>query len=134
MAHAKVLGISGVFLFANDPVALKDWYAAHLGLALTCYSEGTCYGADLLHTLPDGRKSHTVFSIMKAKTNLKGQRKECMINWRVEDLDGFLAGLAAAGIKVEKREDYDYGRFAWIKDPEGNPLELYQPLLEPGTF
>ena len=131
---AKVLGISGVFLFANDPVALKDWYGRHLGLDLKCFGEGTCYGIDLLHTLPDGRRSHTVFSIMKAKEKLKGNRKECMVNWRVEDLDDFLVGLAAAGVGYEKREDYEYGRFAWIKDPEGNPLELYQPLMEPGTF
>lgn len=131
---AKVLGISGVFLFANDPVAMKTWYAAHLGLVFSCYGEGTCYGVDLLHTLPDGRKSHTVFSIMKAKQKLKGNRKECMVNWRVEDLDSFLNELAATGIRADKREDYDYGRFAWIKDLEGNPIELYQPLMEPGTF
>ena len=72
--------------------------------------------------------------IMKAKQKLKGNRKECMVNWRVEDLDLFLDGLAAAGIQADKREDYDYGRFAWITDPEGNPVELYQPLMEPGTF
>lgn len=131
---AKVLGISGVFLFANDPVAMKNWYSAHFGLDLKCFGEATCYGADMLHQLPDGRRSHTVFSIMKAKEKLKGRRKECMVNWRVEDLDLFLDGLAAAGIQADKREDYDYGRFAWITDPEGNPVELYQPLMEPGTF
>ena len=134
MAQAKVLGISGVFLYANDPIAMKDWYAAHLGLDLKCWGEGTCYGADLPHTLADGRNSHTIFSIIKAKEPLVGPRRECMVNWRVEELDPFLAELATKGITTEKREDFDYGRFAWIKDPEGNLLELYQPLMEPGSF
>ncbi len=134
MGTSRVLGISGVFLFANDPVQLKDWYARHLGLAFQCWGEGACYGVELPHTLADGRPSHTVFSLMKAKARLKAPRRECMVNWRVEDLDAFLAGLAADGIEPEKREDYDYGRFAWIKDPEGNPIELYQALMEPGSF
>jgi predicted enzyme related to lactoylglutathione lyase len=47
---------------------------------------------------------------------------------RVADLDRLLAQLNAAGIAVEQREDYDYGRFAWIRDPENNRIELYQPL------
>lgn len=131
---AKVLGISGVFLFANDPAALQRWYADHLGLEMACWGEGTCYGTDLLHTLPDGQKSHTVFSIQKAKEPLSGPRREAMVNWRVADLDACLAGLAAAGITPEKREDSEYGCFAWIQDPEGNRLELYQPLQEPGSF
>ncbi len=129
-----VLGISGVFLHADDCVALKDWYAATLGLAFACWGEGTCYGVDFLHALPDGTKSHTIFSIQKAKEALGAAPKTCMVNWRVDDLEAFLAGLAAKGIAVEKREDFDYGRFAWIRDPEGNTLELYQPLLEPGSF
>jgi predicted enzyme related to lactoylglutathione lyase len=52
-----------------------------------------------------------------------------MVNFRVDDLDELLAELAAKGVKVDpKREDYVYGRFAWIWDPEGNRVELWQPL------
>ena len=129
-----ILGISGVFLYADDCVALKDWYAATLDLAFACWGEGTCYGVDFLHVLPDGTKSHTVFSIQQAKAPLGSAPKTCMLNWRVADLDALLSELGAKGISAEKREDFDYGRFAWILDPEGNKLELYQPLMEPGSF
>ena len=124
---SAILGISGVFLYADDCVALKDWYAATLDLDLACWGEGTCYGLDFFHTLPDGTKSHTIFSIQKAKAPLGAAPRSCMVNWRVDDLDAFLAGAAAKGILPEKREDGEFGRFAWIVDPEGNKLELYQP-------
>ena len=131
---SAILGISGVFLYSDDCVALKDWYAATLGLDLACWGEGTCYGQDFLHVLPDGTKSHTVFSIQKPAAPLGTAPKSCMVNWRVGDMDTFLAELATKGITPEKREDSDYGRFAWILDPEGNKLELYQPLQEPGSL
>jgi len=59
---------------------------------------------------------------------LPAERHAVEINYRVADIERFLAQLTAAGIAVEKREDYDYGRFAWIRDPENNRIELYQPL------
>lgn len=130
----SVRGLGGVFLYANDPVALKDWYTAHLGLAFTCWGEGTCYGLEFLFTEPDGLKAQTIFSIMKATEPLASPRRECMLNWRVSDLDMFLAKLEGSGVPIEKREDSEYGRFAWIQDPEGNRLELYQPQAEPETL
>jgi predicted enzyme related to lactoylglutathione lyase len=55
-----------------------------------------------------------------------------MVNYRVDDLDGLLTQLAAAGVSIDpKRENAPYGRFAWITDPEGNRLELWQPLVSP---
>ncbi len=55
-----------------------------------------------------------------------------MVNYRVDDLDALLTQLTAAGVTIDpKREDYDYGRFAWIIDPEGNRIELWQPLPLP---
>jgi predicted enzyme related to lactoylglutathione lyase len=59
---------------------------------------------------------------------LAAERRACVINYRVRDLPAFLDQLRADGIEIEKTEDFDYGRFAWIKDPEGNRIELYQPL------
>jgi predicted enzyme related to lactoylglutathione lyase len=123
---SSVLGIGGVFLFADDLKTLVDWYAHHLGLTFACYAEGQCYGLEFPYTDPDGRPAHTVFSLNKAAEPLGPGRRQATINWRVADLDGFLAGLEAAGVAIEKREDYDFGRFAWVTDPEGNRLELYQ--------
>ena len=123
-----VRGIGGVFLSANDPKALVAWYSKHLGLEFDTYSEGQCYGRVFDYTDPDGQPAHTVFSLNKPKEPLAPGRAQATVNWRVADLDAFVAELEADGVVVEKREDYDYGRFAWITDPEGNRLELYQML------
>ena len=72
----------------------------------------------------------SVFSIFpQNSTYFAPSASTLMINFRVDDLDGLLVKLAAEGVAVDpKREDYDYGRFAWIFDPEGNKVELWQPL------
>lgn len=131
---SQLLGIGGVFLQADDPVRLKDWYAAHFELEFLEWEPGRVYGLEFLHALPDGRKGSTIFSIQKVKQPLGNSPRSTVVNWRVENLDQCLARLKAAGQRVEGPEDTDYGRFAWTVDPEGNRLELYQPLLEPGSF
>jgi len=129
-----VRGLGGVFLYAEDPASLAGWYAHHFGLSFNEWEPGRCFGLDFQYTDPDGAKGHTVFSIMKAKGPLGEGRPECMVNWRVADLEAFCAALEAEGVSVESREDSEYGRFAWIRDLEGRRVELYQPLLEPGSF
>jgi len=129
-----VKGLGGVFLFAEDPKALSAWYARHFGLTFNEWDPGACYGLEFPFTDPDGTRAHTLFSLMKAKAPLGEGRPECMLNWRVVDLEAICGELEAAGVPVEKREDCEYGRFAWIRDPEGHRVELYQPLMEPGTF
>jgi len=126
----SVEGIGGVFIYANDAKALSNWYAHHFGLRLETYEDGKVYGTEFKHPrLGDSSQvDSTVFSISQSKTNLPAERRECVINYRVKDLQAFLDQLKADGIAVEKTEDFDYGRFAWIKDPEGNRIELYQPL------
>ena len=126
----SVEGIGGVFIYANDAKALSNWYAHHFGLRLETYEDGKVYGTEFKYRrLGDSSQvDSTVFSISQSKTNLPAERRECVINYRVKDLQGFLDQLKADGIAVEKTEDFDYGRFAWIKDPEGNRIELYQPL------
>lgn len=119
----KVVGIGGVFLKASDPVALASWYREHLGIPL---DEGQTYG-----TLTSrGAGEITVWSTFPADTDYFGsQPMTAMINYRVRDLDAMLEQLRAAGAVVDERvEDYDYGRFGWAADPEGNRFELWQPL------
>jgi len=126
----SVEGIGGVFIYANDAKGLSNWYAHHFGLRLETYEDGKVYGTEFKYRrLGDSSQvDSTVFSISQSKTTLPAERNECVINYRVRDLQAFLDQLKADGIEAEKTEDFDYGRFAWIRDPEGNRIELYQPL------
>ena len=74
----------------------------------------------------------TSWCLFPADTKYFGEgQQQAMINYRVDDLDALIEKLAAAGVTIDpKRENADYGRFAWITDPEGNRLELWQPLAE----
>lgn len=116
---AKVTGIGGFFFRASDPKALKDWYATHLGIGEPPWG---------LWTQDAGQ---TVFAPFAADTDYFGRAtQQFMLNLRVDDLDGMLASLAAAGISAETRAEWDspeVGRFARIHDPEGNSIELWQP-------
>ena len=126
----SVEGIGGVFIYANDAKALSNWYAHHFGLRLETYEDGKVYGTEFKYRrLGDSSQvDSTVFSISQSPTNLPAERRECTINYRVRDLRAFLDQLTADGVAVETTEEFDYGRFARIKDPEGNRIELYQPL------
>ncbi|HYS70099.1 MAG TPA: VOC family protein [Gemmatimonadaceae bacterium] len=128
--RVSVDGIGGVFIYANDAKGLSNWYAHHFGIRLETYEEGKVYGTEFKYRrLGDSSQvDSTVFSISQSKTTLPAERNECVINYRVRDLQAFLDQLKADGIEVERTEDFDYGRFAWIRDPEGNRIELYQPL------
>jgi predicted enzyme related to lactoylglutathione lyase len=72
----------------------------------------------------------TIFSTFPQDTAYFGDGgQQFMVNFRVDDLDELLAQLAAAGVRIDShRDDQEYGRFAWIWDPEGNRVELWQPL------
>jgi len=126
----SVEGIGGVFIYANDAKTLSSWYAHHFGLQLETYEDGKVYGTEFKYRrLGDSSQvDSTVFSISQSPTNLPAERRECTINYRVRDLHAFLDQLKADGVAVEHTEDFDYGRFARIKDPEGNRIELYEPL------
>ena len=126
----SVEGIGGVFIYANDAKALSNWYAHHFGLRLETYEDGKVYGTEFKYRrLGDSSQvDSTVFSISQSKVTLPSERSQAVINYRVRDLQSFLDQLKAEGVEIEKTEDFDYGRFAWIKDPEGNRIELYQPL------
>ena len=125
-----VEGIGGVFIYATDARALANWYIHHFGIRLETYEDGKVYGTEFKYRrlVDSSMVDSTVFSIMQAKTPLHTERRECVINYRVRDMPAFLEQLRADGIEIEKTEDFDYGRFAWVRDLEGNRVELYQPL------
>ncbi len=119
---AKAVGVGGVFLKARDPKALGRWYAEHLGIA----DQG---GGSLGFDGPESA-GMTVFAHFPVDTKYFGEgAQEVMVNFRVDDLDALLANLEAAGVRIDpKRDDHEYGKFAWIWDPEGNRIELWQPI------
>lgn len=118
----KVSGIGGVFLKARNPEALSEWYAQHLGIQKQ-------EGGSLVFDGPEST-GMTVFAHFPADTKYFGDGpQQSMLNFRVQDLDGLLAQLREAGVRIDPLpEDESYGRFAWIWDPEGNRVELWQPL------
>ncbi len=129
---ARVTGIGGVFLKARDPKALSAWYAEHLGVPLNDWGGANFLWSDEV----PATTGSTAWSVFPSDSKYFGPGNDAgpqaaMINYRVDDLDGLIAKLEAAGVWIDpKREDASYGRFAWIKDPEGNRVELWQPLAD----
>ena len=120
----KVTGIGGVFFRARDPERMSAWYRDCLGI---CVEDGHADFVWREHARPD-EIGRTVWSVFPADTDCFGPtRPAFMINYRVRSLDRLLEQLRTKGIGVGKVEDYDYGRFAWITDPEGNRIELWEP-------
>jgi predicted enzyme related to lactoylglutathione lyase len=119
----KVTGIGGFFFRAKDPKALGLWYQQHLGVSLipTSYGESPW----LQEAGP------TAFAPFKETSGYFGDpQKVWMLNFRVRDLDKMAAQLQAAGIEVKMDpQSYPNGRFARVHDPEGNPIELWQPKV-----
>jgi predicted enzyme related to lactoylglutathione lyase len=117
---ASITGFGGIFLRADDPKALYQWYERHLGLVK---SEGSfAYPAPTQHP-------HVVFAVFKQDNAYFPLAQKAMINLQVDDLDGVLDRLIGEGVTVdEKRESYDFGKFGWITDPDGNRVELWQPV------
>ncbi len=114
----KVNGIGGFFFRAEDPEGLAKWYLEHLGVG---FRDGVPWIQE---------EGPTVHAPFKADTDYFGPLTQAwMINFRVKDLDAMIAQLKAADIKVETRAEWDseVGRFARVHDPEGNPIELWEP-------
>jgi predicted enzyme related to lactoylglutathione lyase len=120
MAESQIIGVGGIFLRASDPGALYAWYEKHLGLKREhgCFTFPADAGPGLM-TVAFFKKDDTYFD----------PAQPAMLNFRVHDLEATLALLSAAGAVVdEKRQDYGFGLFGWFTDPEGNRVELWQPL------
>ena len=118
----RITGVGGVFFKAKDPKALAAWYRDVLGLPLEAWG-----GAALRYDAPQHPPA-LIWNAFPASTDyFAPSTGPFMINYAVDDMDAFLARLGAKGVTILKRADDATGRFAWILDPEGNKIELWQP-------
>lgn len=122
----RVVGIGGIFIKSKDPEKLRAWYQKHLGL------EPDAYGSVVFDCRDDvgpDKAAQTVWSLFPGNTKyFDPSTADFMINYRVENLVELLRVLRSEGVEVDDRlEEYDYGRFGWIMDPEGNRIELWEP-------
>ncbi|KAA8476123.1 lactoylglutathione lyase [Arcticibacter tournemirensis] len=124
----KVTGLGGIFFKCDDPKKINEWYAQNLGLKTGPY--GTNFEwRDAEH--PD-QKGLTIWSAFPKDTQyFKPSEKEFMINYRVENLVELVAQLKESGVQVvDEIAEYDYGKFVHLLDPEGNIIELWEPIEE----
>ena len=120
----RATGIGGFFFKSEDPEKLSQWYEKHLGISFDKATHGA------LEWNEEG--GMTVFSMFPKDTNyFNSSDKDFMFNFRVDDLEKLLEKLKTEGVTVmDKVEKYEYGKFGWILDPEGNKIELWEPAEE----
>ena len=126
MTPGRILGIGGIFFKSSDHKQLRNFYRDKLGMQ----GDGDCAMFQWRRDDAPDAQHTTVWSVFPNDTKYFGTGgAPFMINYIVDDLDAFLKKCADAGVRIdEKRDEYDYGRFGWIYDPEGNKIELWQPL------
>ncbi len=120
----RVTGFGGIFFKTKDPQAMRNWYKEHLGFNTHDYG-ATFEGQD-------HQKSDITWSPFPETTAyFDPSEKDFMLNFRVANLEELVAALKEEGVKlVGDMEVHDYGKFAWILDPEGNKIELWEPASE----
>lgn len=123
MKH-RVTGLGGFFFKTKDPDKTKAWYGKHLGLPVDDY------GCTFWWKDKEGKDCSTQWSPFKEDTKyFSPSKKQFMMNFRVENLHELLVELKKEGVTiVGEVEEYDYGKFGWILDPEGNKIELWEPI------
>lgn len=118
----KVLGIGGLFFKSKSPAQLARWYEDHLGILQV--------PANYEHAPWQQEAGITVFAPFENDTTYFGRSEQAwMLNFRVADLDAMVDQLRAAGIAIEEPQHYPNGYFARLYDPEGNPIELWEPCI-----
>ena len=119
----RVTGIGGLFFKSDDPAKLKEWYKKHLDFNVDDWGS-TFWWKD-----NNGKPACTQWSPFKSDTvYFSPSTKDFMFNYRVEDLSLLLNKLKEEGVAViGEIEEYDYGKFGWVLDPEGNKIELWEP-------
>ena len=119
----RITGIGGIFVVSKNPKTLAAWYRDVLGISVEPWG-GATFRYDAT--------GHPVVAVWNAfaegESYLAPSRRDFMLDFAVDDLDAFLTRLEAKGVAILKRDDSDpNGKFAWILDPDGTKIELWQP-------
>ena len=121
---AKVTGLGGIFYVTSDPAATQQWYRDVLGL------DGD-HGPMLHWSEETGAAPYSLISHFADDKYIQPGKGGFMINLRVDDLDGMIARIEASGVPILGRVDEGYGKFAWLLDPDGIKIELWQQTAAP---
>lgn len=124
--NKKATGIGGIFFKCKDPEKMREWYGQHLGLVTNEY--GSVF--EFRNADNPDQQNFLQWSPFSEKTKyFQPSEKEFMINYRVENMEELVAEFRKAGVQVlDSIETYDYGKFVHIMDPEGNKIELWEPV------
>jgi predicted enzyme related to lactoylglutathione lyase len=121
----KVTGIGGVFFFSDDPAQLKEWYSRNLGFDTNDWG---CTFESRSVSDPQEIQQLQWSPFKRGSDYFSPSRKEFMINYRVQNIEGLVEKLKAGGVTVlDDIAAYDYGKFVHILDGEGNKIELWEP-------
>lgn len=120
---ARITGLGGVFYVVKDPEVTREWYRDKLGI------DGP-YGPQLAWADEPKENPYSLISHFKDDTYFKPGTGGFMVNLRVDDLGGFLKLLKKRGVKVLDHVDEGYGKFAWVLDPDGVKIELWEQVAE----
>lgn len=118
-----ITGVGGIFVKSKNPKALAQWYRDVLGLEVASWG-----GAALPFDAPGHPPKVSWTAFPESSDYMTPSTREFMINFAVDDMDAIIARVTAKGVPILKRDDNDpFGRFAWIQDPDGTKIELWQP-------
>ena len=120
---AKILGLTAVMIYARDREKMAQWYAKHLGIE-TRSAAGAGYNNGEIPAV--GAGGVVYFAFLKPRDDAAAGERSTMVNYKVADLDAFMEEMKREGIAIERTMDEPYGRFAYLRDPEGNPIEVWQ--------
>jgi catechol 2,3-dioxygenase-like lactoylglutathione lyase family enzyme len=120
-----ITGVGGIFFRSKDPKALMAWYRDVLGIGLESWG-----GAALRYDAPGHPPVVTVNAFRQASKYMDPSTREFMLDFAVDDLDAFLVRLKAKGVTILDAQSDPSGKFAWILDPDGTKIELWQPVAK----
>jgi predicted enzyme related to lactoylglutathione lyase len=122
----KVTGIGGIFFFSDNPKETKEWYSQNLGLETNEY--GSSFESRNINK-PEEINTLQWSPFKKGSEYFAPSEKEFMINYRVQNIEGLVKKLKEKGATIlDSIETFDYGKFVHILDPEGNKIELWEPI------